>query len=49
MLSKDFSNLTVFLKGENIFNGLYVTEPGFPMKGRTVAFGIKYTLMPGKD
>jgi len=49
MLSKDFSNLTVFLKGENIFNGFYVTEPGFPMKGRTVAFGIKYTLMPGKD
>ncbi len=49
MLSKDFSKFTVFLKGENIFNSFYVTEPGFPMKGRTVAFGIKYTLMPGKD
>jgi len=45
MLSKDFSNFTIFLKGENLFNRSYVTEPGFPMKGRTVAFGIKYTLM----
>jgi len=49
VLSKDFSNFTVFLKGENIFDSAYVTEPGFPMKGRTVAVGIKYSLVPGKS
>jgi outer membrane receptor protein involved in Fe transport len=49
MLSKNFANFTIFLKGENILNRFYVTEPGFPMKGRTIAFGIKYSLMPNKN
>ncbi len=42
VLSKDFSNFTVFLKGENLFNTSYVTEPGYPMKGRTIIFGVKF-------
>jgi len=41
-LSKSFSNFTVFLKGENLFNKYYVTEPGFPMKARTVSVGLKF-------
>ncbi|UCC38166.1 MAG: TonB-dependent receptor [Candidatus Aminicenantes bacterium] len=41
-LSKSFSNFTVFLKGENLLNKYYVTEPGYPMKARTVAVGLKY-------
>ena len=40
--SKSFANFTVFLKGENLFNKHYVTEPGFPMKGRTVSVGLKF-------
>lgn len=41
-LSKSFSNFTVFLKGENLLNKYYITEPGYPMKARTVAVGFKY-------
>jgi iron complex outermembrane receptor protein len=44
VLSKHFSNFTLFLKGENLFNLSYVTEPGYPMKGRTVAFGVKFSM-----
>ncbi len=43
-LSKSFFNFEIFLKGENLFNKYYVTEPGYPMKGRTVAAGFKYRL-----
>jgi iron complex outermembrane receptor protein len=49
VLSKDFSNFTVLLKGENILNVSYATEPGYPMKGRVIALGIRYHFMPGRD
>ena len=42
VISKDFSNFNLFLKAENLFNISYLTEPGYPMKGRTFAFGFKY-------
>ncbi len=47
-LSKKFSLLTVFLKAENLFNTFYVTEPGYPMKGRTIAAGLKLNFGPSK-
>jgi outer membrane receptor protein involved in Fe transport len=40
-LSKSFSYFSVFIKGENLFNKHYITEPGYPMKSRTVAVGLK--------
>ncbi len=43
VISKDFSNFNLFLKAENLFNISYVTEPGYPMKGRTVALGVKFS------
>jgi len=43
VLSKHFSSFTLFLKGENLFNVSYVTELGYPMKGRTVALGVKFS------
>ena len=43
-LSKSFSNFTIFFKGENLFNKYYVTEPGYPMKARTVSVGLKFRL-----
>jgi len=42
IISKSFSNFTVFLKGENLFNKYYVTEPGYPMSARTVSVGLKF-------
>jgi len=42
ILSKSFSHWTVFLKAENLFNKYYITEPGFPMKARTLIIGIKF-------
>jgi outer membrane cobalamin receptor len=42
VLSKRFSNFTIFLKAENLFNRYYMTEPGFPLKARTVAVGLKF-------
>jgi outer membrane receptor protein involved in Fe transport len=48
-LSKEFSPFTVFLKAENLFNTFYVTEPGYPMKGRTISAGVKFNLEPMKE
>jgi len=44
VLSIKFSNYTVFLKGENLFDKYYVTEPGYPMKARTFALGFAINL-----
>ena len=44
ILSKSFSNFTIFLKGENLFNKYYVTELGYPMRARTVSVGLKFNL-----
>lgn len=44
ILEKSFSHFSLFLKGENLFNKYYTTEPGYPMKSRTFAFGIKVDL-----
>jgi iron complex outermembrane receptor protein len=49
VLSKDFSNFNLFLKAENLFNISYVTEPGYPMKGRTVAMGVKFSSRRGGE
>ena len=35
-------NFSIFLKAENLFNRYYMTEPGFPLKARTVAVGLKF-------
>lgn len=42
VFSKRFSNFTLFLKGENLLNVSYVTEPGYPMKARTIALGARF-------
>jgi len=44
VLSIRLSNYTVFLKGENLFDKYYVTEPGYPMKARTLALGFAINL-----
>ncbi len=44
VLSIRLSNYTIFLKGENLFDKYYVTEPGYPMKARTVALGFAINL-----
>lgn len=49
VLSTHFSNFTLFLKGENFLNISYVTEPGYPMKGRTVALGLKFSMGHGQE
>ncbi len=44
IISKGFSSFTIFLKGENLFNKYYVTEPGYPVSARTVSVGLKLNL-----
>jgi outer membrane cobalamin receptor len=34
----------IFLKGENLLDNAYVTEPGYPMKARAVVLGFKYAF-----
>ncbi|MGD2295635.1 MAG: TonB-dependent receptor [Candidatus Aminicenantes bacterium] len=41
MVSKRFTGFTIFFKGENLLNRFYTTEPGYPMKSRTLAFGFR--------
>jgi iron complex outermembrane receptor protein len=43
-LSYEVSSFVLFLKGENLLDSSYVTEPGFPMKARAIALGFKYNI-----
>jgi iron complex outermembrane receptor protein len=38
------SGVDIFLKGENLLDNAYVTEPGYPMKARAVVLGFKYAF-----
>jgi len=44
ILSKDFSNLSIFFKAENLFNNYYYSNMGFPMKARTISAGLKLNI-----
>jgi iron complex outermembrane receptor protein len=44
VFSVKVSNVDIFLKGENLLDNAYVTEPGYPMKARAVALGFKYNF-----
>lgn len=48
-LTKSFSRLEIFLKAENILDASYVTEPGFPMRSRTVSLGLRFEVKPGHE
>ena len=43
-LQKTFSWATVYVKGENLLDEQYFTEPGFPMRSRTISAGVRITL-----
>jgi iron complex outermembrane receptor protein len=42
VFSVRISNVDIFLKAENLLDNYYVTEPGYPMKARTLALGFRY-------
>ena len=42
VFSVRISNVDIFLKAENFLDNYYVTEPGYPMKARTLALGFRY-------
>lgn len=44
ILTKSFSDVSIFLKVENLLDKAYSPEPGFPMKARTIAVGFKFGL-----
>ena len=44
VFSWEISGFDIFLKGENLLDNYYVTEPGYPMKARTIALGFRYNL-----
>jgi len=39
-IKKKFSSFSLYLKAENLLNVYYFTEPGFPMKARTLSMGV---------
>jgi len=39
-VKKVFSNIVLYLKAENLLNMDYFTEPGYPMKARTLSLGV---------
>ncbi|MCJ7680677.1 MAG: TonB-dependent receptor, partial [Candidatus Aminicenantes bacterium] len=41
-VSVQLGGFTIFLKGENLLDAVYVTEPGYPMKSRTIALGFRF-------
>jgi len=44
VIYKRVKKFEIFLKGENLLNSFYTTEPGYPMKSRTIAFGFRAEL-----
>jgi outer membrane receptor protein involved in Fe transport len=44
VFSVRISNVDIFLKAENLLDKYYVTEPGYPMKARTLALGFRIRL-----
>lgn len=38
---KKVKSFYLFVKGENLLNSYYTTEPGYPMRSRTIAFGFR--------
>jgi iron complex outermembrane receptor protein len=46
VFSVRISNVDIFLKAENLLDNEYVTEPGYPMKARTLALGFRIRLNP---
>lgn len=43
-LEREIGPVVVFVKADNLFNKEYVTEPGFPMRGRTLSAGFRLGL-----
>jgi outer membrane receptor protein involved in Fe transport len=46
VFSMQFANFDIFFKAENLLDHYYVTEPGYPMKARTLALGFKIKWSP---
>ena len=44
VFSVKISNFNIFLKGENLLDKYYVTEPGCPMKARAIALGFRFNF-----
>ena len=44
VFSVNLSAFMIFLKAENLLDNYYVTEPGYPMKARTLALGFRYNF-----
>lgn len=40
-LEKRFKGFTIYLKAENLLDEVYFSEPGFPMRARTISFGAE--------
>ena len=43
-LEREFKSFTLYLKFDNLLDKFYVTEPGFPMKARTISIGFSGML-----
>jgi iron complex outermembrane receptor protein len=43
-LERSFGKFSIYLKAENLLNNEYWTEPGFPMKARTITVGGRFFL-----
>jgi outer membrane receptor protein involved in Fe transport len=43
-LERGFGKFNLYLKFDNLLNAEYWTEPGFPMKGRTITAGMRFFI-----
>ncbi len=49
VLERSFGKFSVYLKAENLLNNEYWSEPGWPMKARTLTFGTRFFLEGDKN
>ena len=49
VLERAFGRFSLFLKVDNLLNNEYWSEPGWPMKARTITFGTRFFLERNKN
>jgi iron complex outermembrane receptor protein len=47
-LERELGKFSIYLKVENLLNNEYWTEPGWPMKARTITFGARFFIEENK-
>ena len=47
-VEKSFGKFSLYVKADNLFDAVYVTEPGYPMPSRRLEAGFRVRFEPSR-